>query len=128
MSLLTTKEFTDCRCIFFDELELSARIGVHPEEQNRTQKILVWLKLYLPQKNASSPSDNIKHVLDYDNVRAGITAIVSERHFYLQETLIDKIAAFCIELRNIKAVEVKIAKVEAYENCKAVGIEVIKWK
>ena len=48
--------------------------------------------------------------------------------YFLQETLIDEIADFCVSLPSVKAVRVKTAKTQAYENCKAVGIEVFKWK
>ena len=73
-------------------------------------------------------SDSINEVLDYDTIREGIQKIVNRKHFYLQETLITEISSFCIKQRNVTATRIKIAKKNAYENCDAVGIELVSWK
>ena len=128
MSLLLDSRLQNCRCIFFDELELYASIGIHPAEKRKKQIVNVNLEVYINKNHSLSVNDNINDVLDYDLIREGITKIVSSKHFSLQETLIDEIANFCCEIKNVKMIKINISKPEAYKNCKAVGIELIKWK
>ncbi len=128
MSLLLDPRLKNCRCIFFDELKLSASIGIHPEEKLKKQLLNINLEVYINESDSSSLNDNIKDVLDYDLIREGIIKIVNSKHFFLQETLIDKIASFCVEIENVKMTKINISKPEAYKDCKAVGIELIKWK
>ncbi len=128
MSLLLDSRLKNCRCIFFDELKLSASIGIHPAEKEKKQIVNVNLEVYINKNNSSSENDDINDVLDYDQIREGITKIVSSKHFFLQETLIDEIADFCCAIKNVKMTKINISKPEAYQNCKAVGIELVKWK
>ena len=84
--------------------------------------------MYFPLSSASPKEDSISEVLDYDTIREGIEKIVTKKHFYLQETLINEISNFCVKQKNVTAARIKIAKRNAYENCKAVGIELVSWK
>jgi len=45
----------------------------------------------------------------------------------LQETLSEEISKFCIKLANVSAIKLKIAKKEAYTDCKSVGVETVTW-
>jgi dihydroneopterin aldolase len=128
MSILLDPKLKDCRCIFFEEIKCLASIGIHPHELSSKQEIAIWLEIYIKLANSQSLSDNIKDTLDYDEINSQIESIVNTKHYSLQETLIDEIAKFCISLPSVKAVRVKTAKTQAYKNCKAVGIEVFKWR
>ncbi len=128
MSILLNPKLEDCRCIFFEEIKCSASIGIHPQELSEKQELLIWINVYIELKNSKSMSDNIKDTLNYDEINSEVNSIVNLKHYFLQETLIDEIAEFCVSYANVKAVYVKTAKTQAYRNCKAVGIEVFKWK
>ena len=128
MSLINHPKLSDHLCIFFDELEFQVSIGIHKHELFKKQPVIMFIELYLPLKSACPKNDSIDEVLDYDTIRQGILEIVNEKHFSLQETLITEIAKFCTSQENVTVTRVKIAKKDAYENCKAVGIETILWK
>ena len=128
MSILLDPRLQDCRCIFFEEIKCSASIGIHSHELSSKQEIAIWIEIYINLANSQSLTDNIKDTLDYDEIETKVKSIVNTKHYSLQETLIDEIAEFCVSFPSVKAARVKTAKTQAYENCKAVGIEVFKWK
>ena len=128
MSLLIDSRLEDCRCIFFDKIKCSVSIGIHPQELVTKQELLIWIEIYIKIANSQSDSDNIKDTLDYDEINSIVNSILSKKHYFLQETLIDEIAIFCVSLPKVKAVRVKTAKTQAYDNCESVGIEVFKWR
>ncbi len=128
MSSLTNPKLSDCRCIFFDEIKCMASIGIHSHELTSKQEVIIWLEIYIKLVDSKSLSDNIEDTQDYDEINAKVESIVNAKHYSLQETLIDEIANFCMSLTNVKAVRVKTAKTQAYKNCKAVGIEVFRWR
>ena len=92
------------------------------------QEVVIWIEIYIDLINSQSLTDSIEDTLDYDEINSKVKFIVNTKHYSLQETLIDKIAGFWVSLPGVKAARVKTAKTQAYENCKAVGIEVFKWK
>jgi len=128
MSILLNPKLKNCRCIFFEEIKCMASIGIHPHELSSKQEVAICIEIYINLVNSQSLTDNIKDTLDYDEINSKVKSIVNTKHYSLQETLIDEIAEFCVSLPNVKAARVKTAKTQAYENCKAVGIEVFKWK
>ena len=128
MSILLNPKLKNCRFIFFEEIKCMASIGIHPHELSSKQEVAICIEIYINLVNSQSLTDNIKDTLDYDEINSKVKSIVNTKHYSLQETLIDEIAEFCVSLPNVKAARVKTAKTQAYENCKAVGIEVFKWK
>ena len=105
-----------------------ASIGIHSHELTSKQEVIIWLEIYIKLVDSKSLSDNIEDTQDYDEINAKVESIVNAKHYSLQETLIDEIANFCMSLTNVKSVRVKTAKTQAYKNCKAVGIEVFRWR
>ena len=128
MSILLNPRLKDCRCIFFEEIKCMASIGIHPHELSSEQEVVIWIEIYIDLINSQSLTDSIEDTLDYDEINSKVKFIVNTKHYSLQETLIDKIAQFCVSLPGVQAARVKTAKTQAYRNCKAVGIEVFKWK
>ena len=127
MSLIDHPKLSSHLCIFFDRLEFQVSIGIHQHEILQKQPVVVCIEMYFPLSAASPKKDSISEVLDYDTIREGIRNIVNKKHFSLQETLITEISKFCTSQKNVTATKVKIAKKDAYENCDAVGIEIISW-
>lgn len=116
------------RRIFLHELSLMASIGFHDFERAARQRILVNVDLYVPVSLSSSGEDNVKDLLDYDQVRAGIQGLVAERHYNLQETLIDQILALCMSFPQVQGARVSTQKPDVYPDCKTVGIETEAWR
>lgn len=107
-----------------DGLEVSMGLGVHAAELAGPQRVVltVWLTCdYGPARFA----DAIDSVVDYDFVRDGIRALVAGRHFNLQETLCEEVAALCFADPRVRRVRVRSAKPDIYPDA-SVGCEIVR--
>ena len=118
---------SEVRKIFFRDLALDIAIGVHAHEQGHTQRVHLNLDLYL--SNAAVPTaDTFSSVFDYDQIRAGVLALVSGRHINLQETLVDEVAVFCLSFKEVLAVRVASEKVDIYPDVAGVGFALVRFR
>lgn len=115
------------RRIFFRDLALAIRMGIHDFERKGPQRILVNVDLYLATAKLPQ-ADDISEVLDYDSLREELTALAHSRHFNLQETFVHAVCALCLARPEVIAVRVSSAKPDIYPDCAAVGYEAIRIK
>jgi dihydroneopterin aldolase len=106
-----------------DGLEVMMRLGIHPHEV-APQRVVVSIEMTVVYP-APLGEDAIEEVLDYDFVRAGILAMVSERPIALQETLCEGIAALCLTDARVRRVKVRTVKTDVYPDAR-VGCEIIR--
>jgi len=85
------------------------RHGVLPEEQSRSQPFEVDLRLEA-DLSAAATSDRLEDTVDYALVTEAVARIVELESFRLLERLADRIAAVCISLTAVTAVEVSVRK------------------
>lgn len=106
-----------------DGLELTMGLGVHVAEQVPQRVTLtVWLTCdYGPERFA----DAIDSVVDYDFVRDGILALSAGRHFQLQETLCEEVAALCFADLRVREVRVRSMKLDIYPDA-SIGCEIVR--
>jgi dihydroneopterin aldolase len=105
-------------------LELVMGLGIHAEELAGPQRVIVGVRMEVDY--AAPPSDDrIEEVLDYDFLREGIRALASGRHFHLQETLCEAIAALCLADARVARVTVRSMKPDIYPDA-AVGCEIMR--
>jgi dihydroneopterin aldolase len=70
-----------------------------------------------------------KHnVLDYNHLRDGVRAIIDAGHIEYQETLCERIVSMCLSLPRVSMAHVRVAKLEAFVDCAAVGCEIERSK
>ena len=105
-------------------LEVIMGLGIHPEELAAPQRVIVSVRMDVVYPEAPA-EDRIDAVLDYDFVRSGIRALIAERHFHLQETLCEAIAALCLRDARVEQVTVRTSKPDIYPDA-AVGCEVVR--
>lgn len=107
-----------------DGLELEMGIGIHPEELAHSQRVLmtVWLTI---DYAAPPQRDAIEEVVNYDFVRERICRLVADRHFNLQETLCEEVAALCFADPRVREVRVRTAKPDIYPDA-TVGCEIVR--
>ena len=118
-----------------DPAEWSSRgqkpIGTaHPgdwETRQARQRVKITVALFVPIAASDSNRDDVQDTLDYDKLREGIASLAASRHFNLQETLIDEVLSFCLELGAVRAATVRTEKPDVYPDCKTVGIESIRF-
>ncbi|WP_242182179.1 dihydroneopterin aldolase [Sphingomonas sp. CARO-RG-8B-R24-01] len=103
-------------------LELVMGLGIHPVERAAPQRVIVSVRMQVVYP-APPADDRIDQVLDYDFVRSGIQALVAGRHFDLQETLCEAIAALCLADARVERVTVRTSKPDIYPDA-AVGCEI----
>ena len=106
--------------IFFRDLNISTCIGIHANEKQSPQNVTINVDLYI-KSNGKYEVDSIQKTLDYSKVHDGICSIGKSGKFKLQETLCERIASYCLEMRETLAVRVSTQKTEVYKNCKSVG-------
>jgi dihydroneopterin aldolase len=107
-----------------DGLELIMGLGIHAEELAGPQRVIVSVRMEVDYP-APPSDDRIEEVLDYDFVREGIRALVAGRHFHLQETLCEAIAALCLADARVARVTVRSMKPDIYPDA-AVGCEILR--
>lgn len=115
----------DIRKIFFRNLSVDVRMGVHDHEQGRTQPLSINIVLYM-RADTAPQNDAFSEVFDYDQIRTGVLKLVAERHINLQETLVEQIAVFALEFEQVLAIRVSTEKTDVYPNCDGVGYELTR--
>ncbi len=105
-------------------LELVMGLGIHAEELAAPQRVIVNVRMEIEYPVPPS-EDRIEAVLDYDFLREGIRALASTRHFHLQETLCEAIAALCLADARVVRVTVRSMKPDIYPDA-AVGCEIVR--
>ena len=110
--------------ILLDALAIAIRLGIHPHELAARQRVIVSVRMEVVYP-APPAEDRIDAVLDYDFVRAGVQALVADRHFHLQETLCEAIAALCLADPRVERVTVRTSKPDVYPDA-AVGCEIVR--
>ena len=110
-----------CRRIFINDLTLPCSIGIYEEEKKTRQRLCLNVDVWVLKGNAA-PSDCIANVLDYD-VIGNILRQAAVKHTNLQETLIHRLITKIAVLPNVILVRLATAKLDAYPDAMAVGIE-----
>ena len=115
----------DLRTLYVQDMVCDAHIGVYLAEKGRTQKIVVNLAVQLAYPDRPL-ADVLANVLDYGVLHGAIRDLAGSRHLHLQETLAEQIADFCLARPEVTAVYVRIGKLEAFGDCRAVGCELLR--
>ena len=104
-------------------LDVAMRLGIYPHEAvPQRVRLSVWMTVAYPEPVRD---DRIESVLDYDFVRTGILAMTQARHFALQETLCEAVAALCLGDERVREVRVRSMKVDVYPDA-AIGCEIVR--
>jgi dihydroneopterin aldolase len=109
--------------IILDALEVMIRLGIHPREAE-PQRVIISVEMTVRYPQAPA-EDAIDEVLDYDFVREGILALAAGRHFSLQETLCEAIAAICLADHRVTQVSVRTSKTDIYPDAR-IGCAIVR--
>ena len=109
--------------LILDGLSLTMGLGVHAHEQ-APQRVLVDVRLDCVYPSTPS-EDRIAEALDYDAIHRGISALAASRHFNLQETLCEEIAALCLVDPRVARVTVRSCKPDIFPDAR-VGCEIVR--
>lgn len=109
--------------ILLEGLEVVMGLGIHAHERSAPQR--VTLSVAMECVYPAPPEDRIETVVDYDFLRADIRKLSESRHFELQETLCDQVAALALRDPRVASVRVKSMKLDIYPDAQ-IGCEVIR--
>eukprot|EP01035_Chromulina_nebulosa_P033539 gene33539-44912_t len=91
-------------------------LGIHAHEQ-APQRVLVDIRLDCVYPSPPS-EDRIAEALDYDAIYTGVRALAASRHFNLQETLCEEIAALCLADPRVVRVTVRSCKLDIFPDAR----------
>lgn len=109
--------------ILLEGLELRMGLGIHPHERAGPQRVRIDVAMTCRYDRA--PEDRIDAVADYDFLRESIRKLVESRHFELQETLCDAVAALALADPRVTEARVRSMKLDIYPDAR-VGCEVVR--
>jgi dihydroneopterin aldolase len=119
---------TDCRRVFIRDFDVSAAIGVFPQELGRTQTVRMNIDFWVKRAETPSERDVLGDVVDYDFVRPGIHRLIQAGHIGLLERLVDQTMQLVLEHPKVIAARVRAEKSEVYPDCESAGVEVFRFK
>ena len=114
---------THSRRLFVRKLVIDCAIGIHAHERGRTQRVALDVTLDIAEPDAAH-GDRIAEVVSYDDVIAGIRAIVAEGHINLVESLAERVADMCLADSRVASVNVRVEKLDVLSDNAVVGIEI----
>jgi dihydroneopterin aldolase len=120
------------RHVFLRDMVLTASVGVHAFEHAASQRIRINLDLDVTdqmgvgQGQAAIGPDELSRVVDYESVAKRVRAIVAAGHVRLLETLAERLAAACLEDHRVRAVWVRIEKLDIFNDMASVGVEILR--
>ena len=110
------------RRMFIRDLTLDCWIGIHHYERDAYQRVRINIDLTVT--DPAPVEDSIKNVIDYDDLIAGIEAIVNSGHINLVETLADLIGDFCMADARVTYAKIRVEKLDAIAQAASAGIEI----
>jgi 7,8-dihydroneopterin aldolase/epimerase/oxygenase len=111
--------------VFLRDLVVPCRIGVFRHEQGGTQRVRINLDLLVTESDAAQ-RDDPSRVVRYEKVTERIRALCTEQHIKLLETLAERIAALSLEDARVKAVTVRIEKLDVFQDAESAGVEIAR--
>ncbi|MCW3848483.1 dihydroneopterin aldolase [Sphingomonas sp. LB-2] len=109
--------------ILLEGLEVVMGLGIHAEERAARQRVV--LNVAMDCSYAAVPEDRIDAVVDYDFLREGILRLTGSRHFELQETLCEAVAALAFADPAVVRVTVRSMKPDIYPDAR-IGCEIVR--
>tara|TARA_B100000945_G_scaffold99923_1_gene78416 strand:+ start:357 stop:752 length:396 start_codon:yes stop_codon:yes gene_type:complete len=121
------KKFIYKRKILVKDLILKISVGIHSFEKRKKQR--VRFNIDINADPGLIPDDNnLDSIINYENIIKDIKKITNKKHYFLLETLAEKIFLKLFENIRVKKVKLRIEKLDILKNTSSVGIELEKSK
>lgn len=108
--------------VFVHDLVLSCSIGIYEHEKRQSQRVRFNAELVVAEK--LDPPNNLENVFNYETLVDGIRAVATVGHTDLVEMLAERIVALCFAQERVRAVRVKIEKLDVYPDAEGVGVAI----
>jgi dihydroneopterin aldolase len=107
--------------VFVRNLVLDFSIGTYAHEKQARQRVRVNVELEVDGEKTRG-SDELRHVLNYEPLIAGIKAIAAAGHVHLVETVAERVIDLCLAKKRVAAVRVTVEKLDVYPEAESVGV------
>jgi dihydroneopterin aldolase len=107
--------------LFLENFVTTAYIGIYASEKVAPQRMRIDISVRV---ESCAPPYTSDKVLDYNLLRDGVLNIIEAGHIDYQETLCARIVAMCLALPRVSRTRVRVAKLDAFADCAAVGCEI----
>lgn len=111
--------------VFVRDLVLNALVGIYDREKTARQRVRVNLDLQVLDR-VGPKRDAIDDVVSYEDAVNTVKAVVGAGHVNLLETLAEDIADSLLSDPRIRTATVRLEKLDAFAECAAVGIEIVR--
>lgn len=113
--------------IFLEGLETRCKIGIFPWERRILQRVVIDLEFPADIRKAAR-TENIRNAVDYKQMAKHILHFVSKSHYFLLETLAEKLAASILDHFSIRELRLRVSKPGAIRCSRNVGVEIFRKK
>jgi 7,8-dihydroneopterin aldolase/epimerase/oxygenase len=107
--------------LFLENFVTTAYIGIYASEKIAPQRMRIDITVHVDR---CAPPYTSEKVLDYTLLRDGVRNIIDAGHIDYQETLCARIVAMCLALPRVSRARARVAKLDAFADCSAVGCEI----
>jgi 7,8-dihydroneopterin aldolase/epimerase/oxygenase len=111
------------RRIFIRDMTVPAEIGVFRHERGIRQRIRINVEL-LAEEETRALEDDLREVVDYDEIVRRVRALLGGGHVNLVETLAERVATVCFADWRVRWAKVRVEKLDVYADVDAVGVEI----
>jgi len=111
------------RHVFIRDFMVDCSIGIYRHEKEHEQRVRINVDLAV-QEGENPVDDSIQNVICYEQLAIGIETIIAQGHVNLVETLAEKIAAMCLQQREVLSARVRVEKLDILESAESVGVEI----
>ena len=119
------EEYSYKRKVIISDLVFNTSIGVHDFEKEKEQQIRFNIEIDINPLLKAAEND-LKSIVNYENVINKIKSITHKKHYNLLETLAEDIFTNLFLAKNIIKIKLRIEKPEIIKNTSSVGIEITK--
>lgn len=99
------------------DLVIDALIGIYDYELTKPQRLRINLEL-------TPAPDSLP--LDPAQIATQVASHIQARHTNLLESLAERLAALLLTDQRVASVVVRLEKLDAFEECEAVGVEILR--
>ena len=113
------------RPLSIDRLRVHASVGILEHELRSRQQLLISIDLQMPGAPALPVADDVRHVLDYRQLRDIAKQEAEGEHVNMLETLAGRIATRLLALHGAGQARVRVVKPGIFPDCDGVAVEVV---
>ena len=110
------------RRVFIRDMVVATEIGAFRHEHGILQRVRINIELLVEEHERAN--DDLRNVVDYDEIVRGVRRLLRGAHVNLVETLAERIARLCFADWRVRTAKVRVEKLDVYEDVDAVGVEI----